>query len=374
MKNKVWNIDLVKNLFKEHGFILLEDEYINSHTPMKFKDKDGYMSTISVSNLQTGQGYYICHKTNPYSIDNIKKFIKDNGCNSEILSDKYVSNTTKLQIKCNCGKTFTKDWAHIYREKDCRCNQCIREKVSTEQKCSHEYILSVLHQNKLEYVSGKYTNNQSKLLCKNADGYLVFAQICNLRDNKSPIVFSLKFNKENFDFNMKKYIENNNLDCTYIRRFNTDTNYNNIIIEVKCSCGNLFYPKLSNFLNDVQHQRRCEICSKKMSNYELKTEKWLNENQIKYYKQYRFDNCRVKRSLPFDFYLPEINVCIEVDGEQHFREYNNFGKEAYKRCVKYDKIKTKYCKENNIKLLRIPYWHFYKDKYEKILLINILQD
>ena len=69
-----------------------------------------------------------------------------------------------------------------------------------------------------------------------------------------------------------------------------------------------------------------------------------------------FKKCRNKAELPFDFYLPSINMCIEYDGEQHYDPNNFYNK---KRGFEYrrrnDEIKTNFCKQNSIKLLRIRY-------------------
>ena len=70
--------------------------------------------------------------------------------------------------------------------------------------------------------------------------------------------------------------------------------------------------------------------------------------------------------MPFDFYLPAYNLCIEFDGEQHFKSIKHFGGEKRLSIQKIkDNIKTEYCKNNNIKLLRIPYYDF--NNIEKIL-------
>ena len=39
--------------------------------------------------------------------------------------------------------------------------------------------------------------------------------------------------------------------------------------------------------------------------------------------------------------------------------------ETYKLTVSHDAIKTQYCNDNNIKLIRIPYWEY--DNIEKII-------
>lgn len=96
----------------------------------------------------------------------------------------------------------------------------------------------------------------------------------------------------------------------------------------------------------------CPICRE--SKGERDVRKYLDENDIKYIRQHRFNDCKDKRSLPFDFYLPELNTCIEFDGEQHFKLKERWGGEAgLLDRQKKDKIKTEYCKENKIKLIRI---------------------
>lgn len=52
-----------------------------------------------------------------------------------------------------------------------------------------------------------------------------------------------------------------------------------------------------------------------------------------------------------------MNICIEYDGEQHFKPIELFGGEKqFKIQVENDNIKNTFCKENNIKLIRIPYY------------------
>ena len=46
---------------------------------------------------------------------------------------------------------------------------------------------------------------------------------------------------------------------------------------------------------------------------------------------------------------------IEYDGEQHYDEDSVFD---YEYTHKHDLIKSQWCKDNNIPLIRIPYTHF----------------
>ena len=71
----------------------------------------------------------------------------------------------------------------------------------------------------------------------------------------------------------------------------------------------------------------------------------------------KFDDCRNKNPLPFDFYLPNYNICIEFDGRQHYLPIFYFGGEKMLNYTKNnDNIKNEYCLNNNIKLVRIPYY------------------
>ena len=97
---------------------------------------------------------------------------------------------------------------------------------------------------------------------------------------------------------------------------------------------------------------------------EEKISELLMLNKVDFKEQYSFKDCKYKGNLKFDFYLPSLNVCIEYDGEAHFEPVNFGGKSEeelkaiFKEGLKRDEIKNEYCKKNNIKLIRIPYWEF----------------
>lgn len=123
-------------------------------------------------------------------------------------------------------------------------------------------------------------------------------------------------------------------------------------IKFKClKCNNIWSTNPQNLLQG----HGCPRCVS--SKGEEAIERWLNEHDIHYETQKRFDECRDKKCLPFDFYIYEKNKCIEYDGEQHFKISEHFGgQEGFEIRQKHDQIKTEYCKNNNIPLLRIPYY------------------
>lgn len=94
----------------------------------------------------------------------------------------------------------------------------------------------------------------------------------------------------------------------------------------------------------------------------------LQEANIPFEIEYKFNSCKDKKPLPFDFYVNN-SYLIEYDGIQHFQKNNFFN---YEYTHKHDIIKNKWCKDNNIPLIRIPYTHY--DNLEiKDLLLNSSQ-
>ena len=98
----------------------------------------------------------------------------------------------------------------------------------------------------------------------------------------------------------------------------------------------------------------CSSCSE--SKGEKVISKYLDKNEISYYRQHKFHDCKNIFQLPFDFYLPKYRMIIEFDGKQHYEPVEHFGGvEAYERLKLNDKIKNDYCEENFIDLIRIRY-------------------
>jgi len=77
----------------------------------------------------------------------------------------------------------------------------------------------------------------------------------------------------------------------------------------------------------------------------------LTKENIPFIYDKKFQDCMDKAYLPFDFYINDKYI-VEYDGEQHFKNTKFFD---FYKCKKHDLIKNKYCFDNNIPLIRIPY-------------------
>lgn len=119
------------------------------------------------------------------------------------------------------------------------------------------------------------------------------------------------------------------------------------------SCGNEWMITPSKFLLG----RRCPLCNE--SHGEIEIRKYLVRNCIKFKRQYRISECKLNKSLPFDFALfdkDKLIALIEYQGRQHYKFIEFFGKNGrFEKQQIRDNIKRKYCSVNNIPLIEIPY-------------------
>ena len=124
----------------------------------------------------------------------------------------------------------------------------------------------------------------------------------------------------------------------------------------KCECGNITSVFASNLTR--LHTTSCGCASRSIG--EENIEKLLKENNIKYAKEYTFNDLKDIYPLRFDFAIfndsNQLIKLIEYDGRQHDLDYAPWsGEDTLKDRKRRDEIKNEYCKKNNIHLLRIPY-------------------
>ena len=126
-------------------------------------------------------------------------------------------------------------------------------------------------------------------------------------------------------------------------------------IKHKCNlCGCVWAQKPSHILQG----HGCPHCN--ISNGEQKIEDILEKYDINFDTQVKFDSCRDKKKLPFDFAIYDNNndllSLIEFDGKLHYQRHKYFDKsQSFKKRIEHDHIKDQYALSNNIPLLRLNY-------------------
>lgn len=98
-------------------------------------------------------------------------------------------------------------------------------------------------------------------------------------------------------------------------------------------------------------------CNKKKT--ETKFYNWLSDkyNQYTIIQQYTIEPINTRK---FDFYIKELNLIIEVDGNQHFHQVLNWESPEYNRRI--DILKTYYANKHGVSIIRIPQEDIWDDK------------
>lgn len=133
----------------------------------------------------------------------------------------------------------------------------------------------------------------------------------------------------------------------------------------KCDCGNIHTVSTSALFREDFTQS----CGCLSSAGEEKISQLLKENNIIFERQKQFDTCRfpnTNRLARFDFFI-DNKYLLEFDGKQHYFGWSN-DKDNLKIVQQRDEFKNKWCEENNIPLIRIPYWKLEHLTIEDLLL------
>lgn len=138
-----------------------------------------------------------------------------------------------------------------------------------------------------------------------------------------------------------------------------------IIYKCICECGNMT-TATSNELMSC-HKLSCGCIDSKNN---LKIANILSSLNVNFEREkyFKYMNSYGR----FDIFIPDLQIAIEYDGEQHFKPIDFAGKgeewakNEFEKIKKRDEIKNEYCKINEIKLLRIPYWEC--NNIEKIII------
>lgn len=126
-----------------------------------------------------------------------------------------------------------------------------------------------------------------------------------------------------------------------------------VLWRCQCDCGN---EKIT--LGKSLRAGLVLSCGCLHSKGEAKIEKILNNLNITFIKQYHTDELKSEKNhyLYFDFYLPDNNIIIEYQGEQHYQNIHSwYNEEGFNQLRQRDEQKRIFCKNKNIKLIEIPY-------------------
>lgn len=317
-------------------------------------------------------------KATEWNTSLIKKKMFEMHRDEYTLLSEYSGFNEYITVRHNSAKCNNHVWEitpanFIYSKK--KCSSCYGNKLKTTKKfkeevfalCGDEYT-----------VLGEYTKAKNSILmrhnsefCDNfieertPDAFLhkgIRCSKCSKRFLYSSLRKTQKeFEQEVFDIVSTEYL----VLSEYINNKTKVRMKHN-----KDDCNYIYHVTPHHFL---YNKRRCPKCNE--SKGEERVSSILERKDLLYIREYQFDDLRNKKRLQFDFAVfskkKKPLFLIEYDGKHHFEPVQFGGmpiKEAknnLKKQIKNDTLKDVYCKENNIDLLRIPYWE-YEDIENKI--------
>lgn len=313
----------------------------------------------------------------------IFKIIEEEAIPFEYLGmDEYIGNKTKINFRCRVHNNLFKTTINNFLTRHSGCCECSKNKRWSWQERTQQCEKRINEEN-LPYVftidQSQYKNQSSKITihCNscNKDWTTTIAQFLHKRCKcPSCTPYHRRYSVEERASQILQIIDLENLDYCLIKiddDYNEKYAFTNLHLYCKkCKCE--WITKINDFVNSGH---RCPHCNK--SSGETKIANFLIEHNISFEREYRFDECKYKYRLPFDFYLKEYNLCIEYDGIQHFMPVTFAGKndsnciEQFNQTVEKDKIKNQYCLNKGIALLRFNYLD--SDDYIQNTLLNELK-
>jgi len=340
MGNRKHTIESVSKYFKDQGCELLATEYINNRTKMKYFCECKNESKITFANFKNGIRCMICrNKLLRHDFNSVKNFFKEQGC--KLLETEYINSKTKMKYICKCGNESEIRFNDL--KNGVRCMKC-----SGNEQLSYEYVQNFFKEQECQLLETEYINN-----CTN------MKYICTC-GNTSKIIFSsfkqgtrcsrcYGNEKLTYDFVYNYFKEQG---CKLL-----ETEYINSSIKLKyrCVCNTI-----SEILfHDFKAGHRCRKCKNKT---ERKLLNWLINNYsftIEHEKIFEWSKTE-KSYLRYDFYIKELNLIIELDGEQHFAQVSNWVSPEINQIN--DELKNKLALENCYRMIRICQQIVWNDK------------
>jgi len=349
---KTENFILKAKKIHENKYDYSKVNYINAKTKVKIICSEHGVFEQQPTNHLSGNGCPKCagkNKTNEKFIQQ-SKLIHGDRYNYSLVN--YKNSLNKIIIGCKLHGNFMQSPSgHL---QGFGCPKCVGKNKTTEEFITE---CDTIHNHKYDYSMVDYinSNHNIKIICP-AHG--IFTQRASHHLSGSACPKCVGKNKTTEEFITEcDTIHNHKYDYSMVDYVSEKKK-----IKIICPAHGIFTQRAGHHIRG----RGCPICRESKGEREIRL--WLIKNNICFTKQHKFKDCRDIRPLPFDFYLPTYNICIEYNGRQHYENVSIFGGEKeFKKIQKRDNIKKEYCINNNIPLIIIKY----DDKIIEQLIIRI---
>lgn len=199
------NYELIKASFEADSYILLDSEYKNWRTPLNYICPNGHKHKISWNNWKRGVRCPYCAGQGKPTIESIRSELSKE--NYELLTDRYINNTTKLKYICPEGHEHKMSWQKWQQGQ--RCPKCYRNNCFGSNTPNWAGGISI------EPYCEAWKDEEYKESIRERDGYKCLNPECNF--------ITTNLNIHHIDYN-KKNCKPKNL-ITLCRSCNAKANF-----------------------------------------------------------------------------------------------------------------------------------------------------
>jgi predicted Zn-ribbon and HTH transcriptional regulator len=318
------------------GYVFLGEYTKDKARRVIFSDIMGYKYDVNIGGLIRGHIPEIFRHTNPFSLENISLWLKTNNKPFKLKeNNKYVNNIHPLFFHCEvCDEDFRSTWSQIlqgafcgiceggqvgktnnfkYLRPDMVSEWSSKNKIKPDEvtansgkyilwkcsKCGHEWSARVADRNAgrgCPSCAGQIVTDKNRLSVK-------FPELC-----------------EEWDWNKNKKIKPTNVSYGSGKK-----------VWWKCRECNFEWTAPIN--NRTNVKSGCPNCAanRKESKIAIELKYFLESEGYNVIFEYKIlKNPKTMTYLPYDIYLPDKNIFIEVHGEQHYK-INGYHKLSGKR-------------------------------------------
>lgn len=336
---------------------LSEFDYVDEKTDVKVIENEEVMF---LKYKEIFEGKSISRKIDKYEF--LKRADIKHGDKFNYESIEYIDYEYIIKIKCNLHQIFFQQTPKLHLLSDICCTECKKEYKRNKTFNGKEKFIELANEvfkGKYDYSKVEYVNNKTPvIIIHNGKEYLQRPD--SHLEGKSP---EKEWKKPLKIEEFLEKAEKKHQDTYSYELVKYDTHKSRI--KIICKKHGVFEQQAGCHL----HGHGCPTCKESTGEKEIRI--FLEANKILFEKEKKFKDCKFKQSLPFDFYLVDYNTCIEYDGYQHSSPINFFGGEkAFIKLKINDNIKNEYCKNNNIKLIRISNIKDIEKEVSKILKLD----
>ncbi len=164
-----YTFEEVKQYFKDHGCELLETEYINAQTKMRYLCENKHLCEVRFASFKYGTRCIECSGTKKLTFEFVKQYFEEQGC--ELLETEYINNRTPMKYRCICKNDKCKIRFDAFKRGG-RCEECGVKRKAEKQKHSIEYVRDRFKEHGYELLDKEYKNARALMWCFCPKGHL----------------------------------------------------------------------------------------------------------------------------------------------------------------------------------------------------------